>query len=544
MLALSRVLLLSAALFTSASAVTVQKHLEAPRHTKRIAVVGMGASGISALRAIMDLPEGLRAGWEVVAYEQRDDVGGIWLPQDNPPPPPGLPETPLYPMLRTNGAHPYQTLPHAPFPPETPLLAPHAAVLRYHQDALARAKLTSLVWLRHAVLRAEWVGDVREGFWELLVEDRARRRTFLKHVDHLIAAPGINRFPNYPDFDGVEDWLAAGKEIVHCVYFRDPRAFVGRHVVVVGAGPSGWDIVRHILPHAASVHWSRDTREDNPSSPKWDPIPGAPDRPRIMSLAGGVITFANGTTLARADVLLLATGYETRIPFLTAGGFLDELPRGAPRPEGVLSTTGRYVRPLFEHVLALDTRYPPGALYLHGLPMYNPTGLTTAAQGLFMAYTLAQPELLRSRVQMLRDLEEREERVRELGLDPERVGHKPTIGYGPLAGHLANGSYEDLLMHSLRDRGLAGYPGIPQLGANFTEQWRLYVMSTGTDVLFAWNAGELTEGVERWNERWTKGRVTEKDYVKAVKGVIEWWKEGKRRTGKGDQRSADVWGWF
>ncbi|KZV77786.1 hypothetical protein EXIGLDRAFT_847974, partial [Exidia glandulosa HHB12029] len=91
---------------------------------KRVAIVGMGAGGISSLKALAALPEQMRAGWEIVAFEKREAVGGLWIPQDDPPAPPAIPETPLYPLLRSNGPHPALTIPHWPLRPNTPLLAP------------------------------------------------------------------------------------------------------------------------------------------------------------------------------------------------------------------------------------------------------------------------------------------------------------------------------------------------------------------------------------------------------------------------------------
>lgn len=49
--------------------------------TKRIAIVGAGASGIATLKAIMDLDEEVRRGWDVVVFEERAGVGGLWCVQ-------------------------------------------------------------------------------------------------------------------------------------------------------------------------------------------------------------------------------------------------------------------------------------------------------------------------------------------------------------------------------------------------------------------------------------------------------------------------------
>ena len=45
---------------------------------KRICVVGVGPVGLGALKVITSAPEFRRGSWEVVAFEARDKIGGIW----------------------------------------------------------------------------------------------------------------------------------------------------------------------------------------------------------------------------------------------------------------------------------------------------------------------------------------------------------------------------------------------------------------------------------------------------------------------------------
>ena len=46
---------------------------------KRIAIVGGGTGGIVMLKTLVDdLPKDMTQTWEIVLFEQRDDVGGIW----------------------------------------------------------------------------------------------------------------------------------------------------------------------------------------------------------------------------------------------------------------------------------------------------------------------------------------------------------------------------------------------------------------------------------------------------------------------------------
>ena len=59
--------------------VTLNDPASDPHTTKSIAIVGGGTAGITTLKTLVaDVPEELRAGWNVVLFEQRHGVGGIW----------------------------------------------------------------------------------------------------------------------------------------------------------------------------------------------------------------------------------------------------------------------------------------------------------------------------------------------------------------------------------------------------------------------------------------------------------------------------------
>ncbi|EJD51203.1 FAD/NAD(P)-binding domain-containing protein [Auricularia subglabra TFB-10046 SS5] len=491
---------------------------------KRVAVVGLGAGGITALKALADLPERMRAGWEIIAFEQREAIGGLWVPDNDVPLPPALPMTPLYPSLRTNGPHPVMTLPQTPLPPETPLLATHEDVLRYYQGIVSRSDLSHYIKLQHSVNSARWIGTSQSGYWNVTVHDLRHDATKYYEFDHIIVAPGFNHFPRYPRFEGQEEWVSANRTIMHCMYYRDPTIFAGQNVVVVGAGPSGWDMARHISEHANSVHWSRDSKKERPENPVFPEVPSVPDVTRISSLdANGTVTLRDGRQLHGVDALVLATGYDVRVPFLDHLVESDERPMNRYK----LSTNSRYIRPLYEHTLSLDDSYPLGALYFCGILSYNPTGMTNYAQALFAAYTIADPLLLLNREQFYDALVAREKRVEEEGLDPDTLGHKVVRGYGRFAGHWAEGSFEDLMLNFIRDRGdYAGYPGIPPGGVNYTEKWRLTGLLTGLDIVEAWYVGLAREG-DAWDARWTKGRWSEADYVDLMSEIMVWWRNVK-----------------
>ncbi|KAK7064576.1 FAD/NAD(P)-binding domain-containing protein [Favolaschia claudopus] len=518
--------LLLCCLYAYAFAFELEQHPFLPAQTaykpaKRIGIVGLGTGGIAALRALKSLPLDMREDWEVTIFDQRHAVGGLWVPQDDAPDPPSIPQTPAYPGLRMNAVHMHMTVPNVYFPPETPLLAPRAHVLEYWQGLFNAVPLGvhDRVLLQHSVTRASWIGDEGGGYWELKAMDLRTNLTSGFSFDHLIAAPGVNRFPRVPKFEGQDLWLAKGKRLEHCLWFRDPSKYTGQTVIIVGGGPSGLDVARHVVRTARKVYWSR--QEGEPELPDID---GAENVPRMTSLKGGSPTLMNGTTIPNVDTIILATGYEVRIPFLSAGGFLDDASHLPSDIGKRLTTNGRYISPLYEHTVSLDAQYPLGALYFISLLTYNPTGLTNTAQATFAAYTIANASLLGTRDDFRAALARREQRVRDAGQEPSRYGHKVILGYGAEQGWGEDGFYQDVLVHDLvaRDPKLAGLPGVPDVGFNLTERWRVWVQDNTDRVLPAWHQMVDERGVE-WEKEFVRGQRTEADYLDTMRRFMEYW---------------------
>lgn len=200
------------------------------------------------------------------------------LPDPNPPSLDSgrLPETPLYPALRTNTPHPTSelggymlegndsrtdrtfppvTIPHWPFRPLTALFPHHESVLQYHEDVVRNFSLESHLRLNSEVVEARWA----DHHWNLHIEDHstnASASTSRKaEFDHLIVATGHNHYPYEPEFDGRRTWEEAdsSRRVVHSIFFRDPADFAGKNVLVVGGGASGRDSTQQIVWHANSV---------------------------------------------------------------------------------------------------------------------------------------------------------------------------------------------------------------------------------------------------------------------------------------------------
>jgi cation diffusion facilitator CzcD-associated flavoprotein CzcO len=49
-----------------------------PEQIKHICIIGAGAGGLVALKCILDTPQYKVGLWKPLAFEARDNVGGIW----------------------------------------------------------------------------------------------------------------------------------------------------------------------------------------------------------------------------------------------------------------------------------------------------------------------------------------------------------------------------------------------------------------------------------------------------------------------------------
>lgn len=182
----------------------------------------------------------------------------VRLPDPNPAVPPDLPETPLYPRLRTNTPVPSMTYPGFPFPPNTALYPTHEHIEDYHRAYATHYDLYSRIRLNHTVVASNWVGNSAAGYWNITISDHdnnLQQRSF----DHLVVASGNNHFPSIPTWRGQDGWLlnnssgVSKREIVHSLWYRSPKKYIDKVVLVVGSGASGRDAASQVSEYARAV---------------------------------------------------------------------------------------------------------------------------------------------------------------------------------------------------------------------------------------------------------------------------------------------------
>jgi hypothetical protein len=274
-----------------------------------------------------------------------------------------------------------------PFPPSTPLCPNAAAVLAYLKAYAAHNKIAANIRLRTRVAAACPASKGARHHWDVeLVSGE------VLSADLLVAASGQYHAPRLPDTAGLYAWLTSGRA-THTVTYRRPDAYAGRRVLLVGAGPSGYDIREELERAGAHVVHSI---TGGVSSPYWPmPAPGTRVRPRAAEYrADGSVLFVDGV-LEHVDCALLATGYDISFPWLDAVFRPPGAPPAVPPLPNALYNSRKHVFPLARHTWPLaGAGAPPHALAIIGLgdnvsffPLFE-------AQARAVAHVFAEPQAL------------------------------------------------------------------------------------------------------------------------------------------------------
>ena len=155
--------------------------------------------------------------------------------------------------------------------------------------------------------------------------------------DAVIVASGHFSVPYIPHVDGIEAWNRKHPEsIMHSKFYRHPKTFVDKQIIVVGNSASGVDIASQV---ATTCQLPLIQSQKSESFLQPDQSPTKEEKPEIIEFIpeGRKVRFADGSVKADVDAVLYCTGYFYSFPFLES---LDP----------PLTTTGEYVENLYQHI--------------------------------------------------------------------------------------------------------------------------------------------------------------------------------------------------
>ena len=310
-------------------------------NTSRVAVIGAGASGLAAARALM--VEGL----DPVVFEAEPQLGGTWVYTDEVESDPlsVAPDrrrvhTSMYADLSTNLPRDLMAFREFPFDArgggedDWPRFPTHEQVLtylsRYADHFALRDRIRFGAWVERVEpldARGEpWTeGDAEPTSW--LVRFRHDGELTEEGFDAVAVCNGHFSIPHVPALPGAASFRGLQ---LHSHNYRRPQAFAGQRVVLLGGRASGVDIAIEIAEHAS------DTIVCSRGVTGVQSLPGCDDvamRPPIDSLDGADLRLTDGSRIDDVDTLMFCTGYEYRVPFL--------------EPSPVISVEDGTIRPLY-----------------------------------------------------------------------------------------------------------------------------------------------------------------------------------------------------
>ena len=316
-----------------------------------VAVIGAGASGLAAAKCLLD------AGLRPTVFEQSAHIGGIWSFDETQ----ADGGSPAYRGLHTNTPKQITAFSDYPFADDLPDFPSRAEVINYLGAYIDHFGVRAHI--RHAT-RVETITPAANGCWtvQVVAPDGPQTHTF----DAVFVCSGMFGEPLLPDYPGLASF---GGPVLHSRAYTDAAPFAGQRVLVVGTGSSGSDIAveagqvaRQVLlsgrgdawahaaprPFGRPITWrtrlARHVRlrlgvDLDIRRPRGPVQPDAPfvmqrdhlivsarlqealksgsvlPRPGVSRVDGTTVYFADGSS-AEVDVIVAATGYALRFPFL------------------------------------------------------------------------------------------------------------------------------------------------------------------------------------------------------------------------------------
>jgi cation diffusion facilitator CzcD-associated flavoprotein CzcO/amino acid transporter len=205
--------------------------VQRPTYSRSYCLVGAGPSGMIMARSL--LKEGVPFDW----FERNPGFGGIWeIDHDG---------SPMYESAHFISSRYTSGFYGAPMPDTFPDYPSWRQIRDYIRDVARRFGLDRHVTFDTEVSSAVPLPGDR---WLVTLGDGTQRE-----YDGLICAPGVTWHPNQVELPG-SDAFTGG--IRHSVDFRDGLELRGKKVLIVGAGNSGVDIASDAARHADAAYLS------------------------------------------------------------------------------------------------------------------------------------------------------------------------------------------------------------------------------------------------------------------------------------------------
>lgn len=197
--------------------------------SKKVAVIGAGCSGLTAIKNVKEA--GLQ---NVVAYEQNDQIGGNWLFSEKESHSSVCETTHI---ISSKNLSAYRNF---PMPDDYPDYPSHEQVLAYFRAYAKKFELEKHIRFNTSVTR---ISQTKNKRW-LITTKQGDQTAY----DYVLVANGHHSVPRHPELPGTFTG-----NYLHSHQYKTNRPFANQRVLIIGAGNSGCDCAVEISRVASFV---------------------------------------------------------------------------------------------------------------------------------------------------------------------------------------------------------------------------------------------------------------------------------------------------
>ncbi|CAG5117466.1 unnamed protein product [Candidula unifasciata] len=212
--------------------------------SKRVAIIGAGASGLPAIKACLD--EGLTP----VCFERTDGLGGLWRYTDEPIEGQGC----VMKSTVINTSKEMMSYSDFIIPEKYPVFMHNTQVYEYFKLYAEHFDLEKYINYHEEVLYVRKAEDyASSGKWEIKRRNRKTDEEKVEEFDGVLVCSGHHADKHVPTFPGLNDFKG---QVLHSHDYRKPDGLDGKRIVVIGIGNSGGDAAVELSRRASQVFLS------------------------------------------------------------------------------------------------------------------------------------------------------------------------------------------------------------------------------------------------------------------------------------------------
>ncbi|XP_077987004.1 flavin-containing monooxygenase 5-like [Glandiceps talaboti] len=196
---------------------------------KRVAIIGVGASGLAAIKCCLD--EGL----EPVCFEKGTDIGGLWNYHTD------IKEghASVFRSTIINTDKEIMCYSDFPAPKEYPNFMHNTRVMEYFRLYTKHFGLLKHIYFNTLVSSVQPASDYNAtGKWDVKYTDTEKNDTKTETFDAVLVCSGHHVDPHKPTFPGQDEFQG---RIIHTHDYKVPKGYENKRILVIGIGNSGGD---------------------------------------------------------------------------------------------------------------------------------------------------------------------------------------------------------------------------------------------------------------------------------------------------------------